>query len=123
MIYVENKDLVIPGQILADDEYYSGRGTFKENGKVCSSLLGRVSLRNKKIRVIPLKSKYVPKKGDVVIGKIKDVRFSMWDVDINSPYSGILPAFEVFGREKKELNRVFDVGGCWGCAIFKSCRS
>ena len=110
MIYVENKDLVIPGQILADDEYYSGRGTFKENGKICSSLLGRVSLRNKKIRVIPLKSKYVPKKGDVVIGKIKDVRFSMWDVDINSPYSGILPAFEVFGREKKELNKVYDVG-------------
>ena len=107
MIHVENKDLVIPGQILADDEYYSGRGTFKE---VCSSLLGRVSLRNKKIRVIPLKSKYVPKKGDVVIGKIKDVRFSMWDLDINSPYSGILPAFEVFGREKKELNKVYDVG-------------
>ena len=75
MIHVENKDLVIPGQILADDEYYSGRGTFKENGKVCSSLLGRVSLRNKKIRVIPLKSKYVPKKGDVVIGKIKDVMY------------------------------------------------
>ena len=110
MIYVENKDLVIPGQVLADEEYYSGRGTFKENGKICSSLIGLVSLRNKKIRVIPLKSKYVPKKGDVVIGKINDVRFSMWDVDINSPYSGILPAFEVFGREKKELNRVFDVG-------------
>ncbi|WP_458404295.1 exosome complex RNA-binding protein Rrp4 [Methanobrevibacter sp.] len=110
MIYVENKDLVIPGQVLADDEYYSGRGTFKENGKVCSSLIGLVSLRNKKIRVIPLKSKYVPKKGDVVIGKINDVRFSMWDVDINSPYSGILPAFEVFGREKKELSKVYDVG-------------
>lgn len=110
MIYVENKDLVIPGQILADDEFYSGRGTFKENGKVCSSLMGLVSLRNKKIRVIPLKSKYVPKKGDVVIGKIDDVRFSMWNVDINSPYSGILPAFEVFGREKKELNKVYDIG-------------
>ena len=110
MIYVENKDLVIPGQVLSDDEYYSGRGTFKENGKVCSSLMGLVSLRNKKIRVIPLKSKYVPKKGDVVIGKINDVRFSMWEVDINSPYSGILPAFEVFGREKKELNKVYDVG-------------
>lgn len=110
MIYVENKDLVIPGQVLADDEYYSGRGTFKENGKVCSSLMGLVSLRNKKLRVIPLKSKYVPKKGDVVIGKISDVKFSMWNVDINSPYSGILPAFEVFGREKKELNKVYDIG-------------
>lgn len=110
MIYVENKDLVIPGQVLADDDYYSGRGTFKENGKICSSLMGLVSLRNKKIRVIPLKSKYVPKKGDVVIGKIDDVKFSMWDVDINSPYSGILSAFEVFGREKRELSKVFDVG-------------
>ena len=110
MIYVENKDLVIPGQVLSDDDYYSGRGTFRENGKVCSSLLGRVSLRNKNIRVVPLKSKYVPKKGDVVIGKVNDVRFSMWDIDINSPYSGILPAFEVFGREKKDLNRVYDVG-------------
>ncbi|MCQ2972806.1 MAG: exosome complex RNA-binding protein Rrp4 [archaeon] len=110
MIYVENKDLVIPGEVLADDDFYSGRGAFKENGKICSSLMGLVSLRNKKLRVIPLKSKYVPKKGDVVIGKVKDVRFSIWDMDINSPYSGILPAFEVFGREKKELNRVFDVG-------------
>ena len=110
MIYVEDKNLVIPGQILADDEYYPGRGTFKEGDKICSSLIGLVSLRNKKIRVIPLKSKYVPKKGDVVIGKIKDVRFSMWDVDINSPYSGILPAFEVFGRDKKELSKVYDVG-------------
>ncbi|MBR6024295.1 MAG: exosome complex protein Rrp4 [Methanobrevibacter sp.] len=110
MIYVEDKNLVIPGQILADEEYYPGRGTFKEDGKVCSSLIGLVSLRNKKIRVIPLKSKYVPKKGDVVIGKINDVRFSMWDVNINSPYSGILPAFEVFGRDKKELSKVYDVG-------------
>ena len=73
MIHVENKDLVIPGQILADDEYYSGRGTFKENGKICSSLLGRVSLRNKKIRVIPLKSKYVPK----IVRKKNSTRYMM----------------------------------------------
>ena len=34
MIYVEDKNLVIPGQILADDDYYPGRGTFKEDGKI-----------------------------------------------------------------------------------------
>lgn len=110
MIYVNEKDLVVPGELLAEDDYYSGRGTFEDDGKICSKLLGLVSLRNKKISVIPLKSKYLPKKGDVVIGKIDDVRFSMWGVDINSPYSGILPASEVFGREKKELSRVFDIG-------------
>ncbi|MBR5503499.1 MAG: exosome complex protein Rrp4 [Methanobrevibacter sp.] len=110
MIYVNEKDLVVPGELLAEDDYYSGRGTFEDDGKICSKLLGLVSLRNKKISVIPLKSKYLPKKGDVVIGKIDDVRFSMWGVDINSPYSGILPASEVFGRDKKELSRVFDIG-------------
>ena len=110
MIYVNEKDLVVPGELLAEDDYYPGRGTFEDDGKICSKLLGLVSLRNKKISVIPLKSKYLPKKGDVVIGKIDDVRFSMWGVDINSPYSGILPASEVFGREKKELSRVFDIG-------------
>ncbi|MBZ9571354.1 exosome complex protein Rrp4 [Methanobrevibacter sp. TMH8] len=110
MIHVKDKELVVPGQILAEEGYYSGRGTFKEGSGVCSSLMGLVSLRNKKISVIPLKSKYVPKKGDVVIGEIDDVRFSMWGVDVNSPYSGILPASEVFGREKKELSKVFNVG-------------
>jgi len=110
MIHVEDKKFVVPGEILAEDDYYPGRGTFKEGDVVCSSLMGLVSLRNNKISVIPLKSKYVPKKGDVVIGKIDDIRFSMWGVDINSPYSGILPASEVFGREKKELSRVFKVG-------------
>ena len=60
MIYVKEKDLVVPGEILAEDDYYAGRGTFQENGKVCSNLLGLVSLRNKKISVIPLKSKYLP---------------------------------------------------------------
>jgi len=110
MIHVEDKKFVVPGEILAEEDYYPGRGTFREGDKVCSSLMGLVSLRNNKISVIPLKSKYIPKKGDVVIGEIDDIRFSMWGVNINSPYSGILPASEVFGREKKELSRVFKIG-------------
>ncbi|MDD3985002.1 MAG: exosome complex RNA-binding protein Rrp4 [Methanobacterium sp.] len=110
MIFVEDKEIVIPGDILADEEYHSGRGTFKENNKICSSLVGLVAIRDKKISVIPLQSKYIPKRGDVVIGEITDIRFSMWNLDINSPYSGFLPASDVFGKEKKELNRTFDVG-------------
>lgn len=109
MIHVEDKDLVIPGEILAGKGYYSGRGTFKDGEDILSSLIGLVSLKNKKISVIPLKSKYLPKGGDVVIGKITDIRFSIWEVDLNSPYSGILPASEVFGREK-DLNKMFSLG-------------
>jgi ribosomal RNA-processing protein RRP4 (EC 3.1.13.-) len=85
-------------------------GTFKEDNRICSSFVGLVSVRNKKINVIPLQSKYIPKRGDVVIGEITDIRFSMWGLDINSPYTGLLPASEVFGKDKRELESVFDIG-------------
>ncbi|MGC9517777.1 MAG: exosome complex RNA-binding protein Rrp4 [Methanomicrobiales archaeon] len=110
MINVKDKDLVVPGEILADEEYNSGRGTFRDENKICSSVVGLVALRNKKISVIPLQSKYIPKRGDVVIGEITDIRFSMWGLDINSPYSGLLPASEVFGKDKRELERAFNIG-------------
>ena len=87
-----------------------GRGTFKEDNKVTSSLVGLVAVRDKNISVIPLQSKYIPKRGDVVIGEITDIRFSMWNLDINSPYSGFLPASDVFGKEKRDLSKAFNVG-------------
>jgi len=110
VIFVNDKDLVVPGEILAEEDFHPGRGTFKEENKICSSVVGLVAIRNKKISVIPLQSKYIPKRGDVVIGEINDIRFSMWGLDINSPYSGLLPASEVFGKEKRELEKVFKVG-------------
>ncbi|HIH64555.1 exosome complex RNA-binding protein Rrp4 [Methanothermobacter thermautotrophicus] len=110
MLLVNEKDLVVPGQVLAENEYFPGRGTFKEDNRICSSFVGLVSVRNKKINVIPLQSKYIPKRGDVVIGEITDIRFSMWGLDINSPYTGLLPASEVFGKDKRELESVFDIG-------------
>ncbi|MGB9938120.1 MAG: exosome complex RNA-binding protein Rrp4 [Methanobacterium sp.] len=110
MIFVEDKDLVVPGDVLADDEYHTGRGTFRDGKNICSSLVGLVAVRDKKVSVIPLQSKYIPKRGDVVIGEITDIRFSMWNLDINSPYSGFLPASDVFGKEKRDLNKAFDVG-------------
>lgn len=110
MIFVKDKEIVVPGDVLADEEYHSGRGTFRENSNICSSLVGLVAIRDKKISVIPLQSKYIPKRGDVVIGEVTDIRFSMWNLDVNSPYSGFLPASDVFGKEKRELSRTFDVG-------------
>ncbi|HPX78224.1 MAG TPA: exosome complex RNA-binding protein Rrp4, partial [Methanobacterium sp.] len=83
---------------------------FKEDDKICSSLVGLVAVRDKKISVIPIQSKYIPKRGDVVIGEITDIRFSMWNLNINSPYSGILPASDVFGKEKRDLSKAFVVG-------------
>lgn len=42
MIFVENKEIVLPGSLLTDNNYKLGRGTYKENGKIYSSITGLV---------------------------------------------------------------------------------
>jgi len=86
------RELVIPGDLLG--EGIAGSGTYMENGKIYASVLGLAERKDKLIFVIPLNGIYSPKTGDGVIGKIEDVAFSHWIVNINSPYFGVLPLNE-----------------------------
>lgn len=90
MLYVKNKDLTVPGMLLAEGDYISEDGTHREKGKIYASLVGIVYLDRRKIRVVALKGKYIPKRGDSVIGIISDERFNGWRVDIDSPYNATL---------------------------------
>jgi len=50
---------------------FSGHGTYKVNNVIFSSLMGTVEITNKLIVVNPLKSKYQPQIGDIVIGRVQ----------------------------------------------------
>jgi len=107
--------LVIPGEQLAEGSYKAGQGAVKIGNKIFSKHLGIVKVEQGfVINVIPLKSPYVPSVGDVVIGKIIDVSISSWQVDINSPYPGILQVNEVLPRPvdltKVNLRDYLDIG-------------
>jgi exosome complex component RRP4 len=82
------REIVVPGDLLGDDPKLSSHGTYVENGKVYSASFGLVDRRGT-IKVIPLSGRYIPARGDLVIGKVVDVTFSNWIVDINSPYEGL----------------------------------
>lgn len=84
-----DRKVVIPGDLLSEDTKKSGEGTFIKEGKVYSLMYGLANYKDK-INVIPLAGKYVPSPGDNLIGIIKDITFSNWIVDINSPYDGLL---------------------------------
>lgn len=86
MLYVKNKDMVVPGMLLAEGDYISEDGTHKERGKVYASVVGICYTDHRKIRVVALQGKYIPKQGDTIIGIISGERLSGWRVDINSPY-------------------------------------
>ncbi|ADT83139.1 MULTISPECIES: exosome complex RNA-binding protein Rrp4 [Thermococcus] len=113
-VFVQNRELVVPGTLLAQGPFKNGRGTFKEGNRIYSTVVGLVDIRNDFIRVIPLEGPYIPEVGDNVIGKIVDVKFSSWTVDIGAPYQATLRIQDAVEEKidllKTDLRKIFDIG-------------
>lgn len=112
--FFEKRQLVVPGDLLAEGDYIAGENTFKTDNKVYASRVGLVEYEDKKINVVALRAFYVPRVGDTVIGTVVEVGFNGWVVDINAPYEALLRASEVLNRpfkpQKDDLTQVLDVG-------------
>jgi len=105
-----DRKVVVPGDLLSEDAKRSGEGTYIKDGSVYSLLYGLANYRDK-INVIPLAGKYMPAPGDNVIGVVKDITFSNWIVDINSPYDGLLHISEFPKRiESDEMSKYLRIG-------------
>ena len=111
--FYEKRQLVLPGDLLAEGDYITGENTYKEDDKIYATRIGLVDYDNKRIYVVALKSFYIPAVGDTVIGKVTEVGMSSWTVDINAPYLATLRAADVLDRSfkprKDELPSIFDV--------------
>jgi len=112
--FFERRQLVTPGDLLAEGDYVAGENTFKEDDKIYATRVGLVDYEDKKVNVVALRAFYIPRVGDTVIGTVVDVGFSGWTVDINSPYFALLRASDVLNRpfkpQKNDLTEVLDVG-------------
>ncbi|MCD6525049.1 MAG: KH domain-containing protein [Thermococcus sp.] len=113
-IFVKPRELVVPGTLLAQGPFKNGRGTFREGNRIYSTVVGLVEIRGDMIRVIPLEGPYIPEVGDNVLGKIVDVRFSNWTVDIGAPYQANLRVQDAVEERidllKTDLRKIFDIG-------------
>ncbi|OYT32276.1 MAG: RNA-binding protein [Thermofilum sp. ex4484_79] len=113
-IYVRHKQVVVPGEILAEGKYNLEGGYYAIGKRYYSRVLGLTEVEKDKIKVIPLKGRYIPKENDIVIGKIIDVGMTNWTVDINSPYTAILQVTEVFSKptsiSRSSLSSILNVG-------------
>ncbi|HKZ87947.1 MAG TPA: exosome complex RNA-binding protein Rrp4 [Candidatus Bathyarchaeia archaeon] len=112
--FFETKQLVTPGELLAEGEYQAGENTYLEGGKIFASRIGLADCDNKRVNVVALRAFYVPKVGDIVIGAVKEVGFNGWTIDIKAPYEAMLRASDVLSRPFKpqndELSQVLDAG-------------
>ena len=95
----EKKRHVIPGEVIVSGSYRAEQNTVMDGNKIIATTIGLSDIHDGSVRVIPLTGGYYPKDDDVVIGKIISHSAMSWEVDINSCYSGMLPASDVFGRD------------------------
>jgi len=113
-VFFERRQLVTPGDLLAENEYMTGENTYKENGKIYATRVGLVNYEGKKVHVVALKSFYIPMVGDTVIGKVVEVTLGGWVIDIRAPYLAMLRASDALERpfrpQKDDLTALFDVG-------------
>ncbi|MEM1514532.1 MAG: exosome complex RNA-binding protein Rrp4 [Candidatus Bathyarchaeia archaeon] len=114
MLYFENRQIVTPGELLADGDYIAGNNVHKISNKIYASRLGLVEYQGKTVHVIALNSVYIPSPGDQVIGRIEDVSVNGWTVDINSPYKALLRVIDAinkpFRQQKDDLTSFLDAG-------------
>jgi exosome complex component RRP4 len=100
------RQLVLPGELLATGNVKGGNGTYKDGDGLYAGCLGIKSSRDGFVSVIPLSGKYIPRRGDFVVGKVVEMTPSAWVIDLNSPYVAPLPGSETpwdvqFGEAKK----------------------
>ena len=106
-----NREIVVPGDILDIGEFRPGIGTYKEGSVIYSAQLGVKSVRSNYINVVPLSGRYIPRPGDMVIGKIIDTGPTNWLIDIKSPYPAPLHVNEVPWRvDFGDTTRYMEVG-------------
>lgn len=103
-VFFEKKQLVTPGELLAEGDYLPGENSYIEQNKIYASRIGLADTDNKKVNVVALRAFYVPKMGDIVIGTVLEVGFNGWTVDIKSPYTALLRASDVLSRPFKPQN-------------------
>ncbi|EEA19703.1 Exosome complex component rrp4 [Talaromyces marneffei ATCC 18224] len=85
---------VVPGETVTNDpQWMRGHGTFTTpfSTSIIATVAGTVSKTNKLLSVHPLRARYMPEIGDLVVGRIVEVQARRWKVDIAAPLLAQLP--------------------------------
>jgi exosome complex component RRP4 len=120
-LYVESRSVVVPGMVLARGmDYLPSKGTYRHEDKIIANRLGLVQLDGKVIKTLPLAGRYLPKKDDIIIGRVIDVLLNGWRVEINSPYESMLTMKEAssdFIQRGADLTRYFALNDWVICQV------
>lgn len=117
-VKVGQRELVAPGDLIAEGDFkiLSPSTIYKVGRKYYSAVVGLVQYdeSSNTLKIIPLEGYYYPQPEDIVVGVVRSVGLTSWEVDIRAPFPGILYASDFLGRPinpaREELTDYLDVG-------------
>tara|TARA_B100001750_G_scaffold83332_1_gene65979 strand:- start:134 stop:793 length:660 start_codon:yes stop_codon:yes gene_type:complete len=111
---MSQNQFVFPGDVITTGDYRPEQNVTLDGDKLISTAIGFSEIKEDLVTVIPLTGFYSPRIDDLVIGKIISHNALSWEVDINSYYSGILLASDIFGKDysasKDDLSTKLNIG-------------
>lgn len=120
-IQVEEKQVVVPGELLATGmDLLPGFGAYRKEENIYANRVGLVSINGRAIKLIPLTGKYLPKRDDVIVGRVTDITMSGWRIDTNTAFSAMLnvrDASNAFISRSADLSKILAIGDYVMCKI------
>jgi len=112
------RKIIIPGEkIVSGRDYLPGEGTRREGEYIVANRFGLADISGRLVKIIPLSGVYIPRVGNIVIGRIIDVSFNGWIIDIKAPYGAFLQVSECPMYVKGDLREYYDVGDVLSCKV------
>ena len=90
-----SRTVVVPGEVIASGEdLLPGEGTRREGNDVVASRFGLAEKVGRVVKIISISGAFVPRRNNVVIGRVADIVHSGWIIDIDYAQNGFLPLME-----------------------------
>lgn len=119
-VKMTERQIVIPGEVIfKGEDFLPGEGTEKHGDEIVAVRYGLAEETKKLVKVIPLSGVYLPRRGNVVIGKVDNVLGNGWLIDINTAENAFLSIMEVPRYvNKDDLRSVLDIGDMVAAKIY-----
>ncbi len=92
---IKKRKIVVPGEVIVSGEdFLPGEGARREGEDILASRFGLAEEAGRVVKVIAITGAFIPRRNNVVIGRITNITFNGWIIDIDSASSGFLPIDE-----------------------------
>lgn len=91
----KERKVVVPGEVIVSGEdFLPGEGVARKGDDVVAMKFGLSEQVGRVVKIIPLSGAYVPRRNNVVLGRVIDVLYNGWLVDVDCSGNAFLPVAE-----------------------------